>query len=246
MVHLAPLPGSPRFAGDMRSLVESAVRDAETLNLAGFDAVVVENFGDAPFFASKVPASTVAAMTAVVAAVRSAISIPVGVNVLRNDGIAAVSIAAATGAEFVRVNVLVGTMFTDQGAIEGQAAEIARLRSSLAPEVEILADVFVKHAVPPPGLTIGQAAKDTWHRGGASRLIVSGSSTGEGVDPSEVAAVREAVPMAPILIGSGATVATIAGLLEIADGVIVGSDLKDGIDRPIDAARARAFIEAAA
>ncbi len=246
MVHLAPLPGSPRFAGDMASVIERAVRDTETLDLAGFDAVLVENFGDAPFHGSTVPPITVAAMTAAVSAVRRATAIPVGVNVLRNDGIAAISIAAATGAEFVRVNVLVGTMFTDQGAIEGRAAEIARLRSELASDVEILADVFVKHAVPPVGLTIEQAALDTWHRGGASALIVSGTATGEGVDPSAVTAVREAVPRAPILIGSGATAASIADLLGVADGVIVGSALKDTIDHPIDAGRARAFVEAAA
>jgi len=247
MVHLGPLPGSPGFAGDLDGVVEAAVTDAITLAAAGFDAVLIENFGDAPFFADDVPDATVAAITRAATEVSRAVDLPVGINVLRNDAIAAVSIAAAVSASFVRVNVLTGAMTTDQGPIVGKAAEVARLRIALGVDLEVAADVMVKHAVPPPGLTLAAAARDTWERGGADALILSGDSTGDSADPAQLRALRTAVPDAPILIGSGANVETVAALLEIADGVIVGTSVKvDGAaTAPVDAARAAAFVAAA-
>ena len=228
MVHLGPLPGAPGFGGSMSSLIEAAIDDAATLAAAGFDALLVENFGDAPFYADDVPDATVAAMARAAAAVAGAVDLPLGINVLRNDGLAAVSIAAAVGASFVRVNVLTGTMTTDQGPIVGKAAEIARLRASLRQDIAIAADVMVKHAVPPPGLTLAAAARDTWERGGADSLVISGDSTGQPVSRADLEALRHNVPDAPLLIGSGVSAATVAGLLEIADGVIVGTSIKTG------------------
>ena len=247
MVHLGPLPGSPGYTGDLDGVVRAAVTDAIALSGAGFDAVLIENFGDAPFFPDDVPDATVAAITRAATEVSTAVDLPIGINVLRNDAIAAVSIAAAVGAAFVRVNVLTGEMTTDQGPIVGKAAEVARLRAALGIDLEVAADVMVKHAVPPPGLTLASAARDTWERGGANALIVSGGSTGDPTDPADLRDLRAAVPDAPILIGSGATIETVTALLEIADGVIVGTSLKmeGATTAPVDAARAAAFVAAA-
>jgi len=247
MVHLGPLPGSPSFDGDMRTVVQTAVEDASTLAAAGFDALLMENFGDAPFYSDDVPDATVAAMARAASAVADAVDLPLGINVLRNDGLAAVSIAAAVGAAFVRVNVLTGTMTTDQGPIVGKAAEIARLRIALGQDIAIAADVMVKHAVPPPGLTLASAARDTWERGGADGLVLSGGSTGDPVSRADLESLRAAVPSAPILIGSGTSAATVAGLLEIADGVIVGTSIKQGsiTTASVDPRLAAELVEAA-
>ena len=247
MVHLGPLPGSPAFSGDMDAILRNAVADATVLADAGFDAILIENFGDAPFFADDVPDATVASITRAATEVRSAVSIPIGINVLRNDAIAAISIASAVGASFVRINVLTGAMTTDQGPIVGKAAEVARLRTALGSHIEIAADVMVKHAVPPPGLTMADAARDTWERGGADALVVSGSSTGDPVAAGDLKALRDAVPDAPILIGSGANSATVADLLRIANGVIVGTAIKVGgsTTAAVDPAAAAALVAAA-
>jgi membrane complex biogenesis BtpA family protein len=247
MVHLGPLPGSPRFAGDLEAVAKAAVADARTLAAAGFDAVMVENLGDAPFYPDDVPKVTVAAMARIAADVSREASLPIGINVLRNDAAAALAVAAASGASFIRVNVLSGVMHTDQGTITGRAAEIARLRAAFAPQVRVLADVFVKHAVPPPGLTIEQAAGDLWERAGADGIVVSGAATGRPLDPDRLAAVHAAVPDAPLYAGSGVTVSTVAGLLETCAGVIVGTSIKAGgvTTAPVDAARAAALVEAA-
>jgi membrane complex biogenesis BtpA family protein len=246
MVHLGPLPGAPRFGGDLKGVIEAAVADGRTLAEAGFDALLVENFGDSPFIADDVSKVTVAAMTRAVDAV-AAIGIPCGVNVLRNDALSALSIAAATGARFIRVNILSGTMHTDQGTITGKAADLARLRAALGVDVKVFADVFVKHATPPPGLTLEQASLDLWNRAAADALVLTGKATGDQADVDEVKHVASVVPDALLYVGSGVDPKNVAGFLDAGTGVIVGTSLKiDGNARaPVDPARAKALVSAA-
>ena len=225
MVHLGPLPGSPSFGGSLEAVIAAATADSLVLAEAGFDGVMVENFGDAPFHADDVPKVTVAAMTSAVAAVVAAAGLPTGVNVLRNDALGALAVAAASGAAFIRVNVLSGTMFTDQGPIVGRAADVARTRAAICPDVAIMADVFVKHATPPAGLQIADAARDLGERGGADAVVVSGSGTGAPTDLLDLRTVRDATS-APLYVGSGAIAATAPALLELATGLIVGTDQK--------------------
>ena len=247
MVHLGPLPGSPRFQGDFEAVLEAAARDATVLAEAGFDAIMAENFGDSPFFADDVPKITVAAMARAVATIRAHTDLPLGVNLLRNDALAALAVATTCGGSFIRVNVLSGIMHTDQGTITGRAADLARMRAAVAPNVEVFADVFVKHATPPSGATITQAAADTYRRAGADALIISGTATGAPPDLERFAQVRAAVPEARLLAGSGASAETIAGILRYADGAIVGTSIKVGgrTTAPVDPAKAEAFVKAA-
>lgn len=247
MVHLAALPDSPGYGGNLAHVIEHARADATTLAEAGFDAVMVENFGDAPFHAVDVPDVTVAAMAVAVQAVRDASGLPVGVNVLRNDAIAALAVAAATGAELIRVNVLSGTMFTDQGTIEGKAADVARTRAAWCPDVAVLADVMVKHATPPPGLTLEAAAADLAERSGADGIVVSGRATGSPAATSDLETVRRVVGELPLVVGSGVTTDTVSDLLQVADAVICGTSIKLGgvTTNPIDPVRAQALVAAA-
>lgn len=247
MVHLLPLPGAPGWDGSMRRVLDRAVADAGALVEAGFDALVVENYADVPFHRGDVPAVTVAALTAAVIAVRAAVPVPVGVNVLRNDALAAIGIAAATGALFVRVNVHTGAMWTDQGLIEGRAADTLRLRAALGADIAVLADVHVKHAVPPPGSELAPVAADTWHRGLADALLVTGAGTGVAASLEHVEQVRGAVPGAPVLVASGVGAETVRETLAVADGAIIGSSVMHGgvAGAGIDPRRARALVRAA-
>lgn len=247
MVHLLPLPGSPRFGGSMDQVIEVAVSDAATLVEAGFPALMVENFGDVPFYADDVPSETVAAMTVAVREV-TATGHPVGVNVLRNDGLSALSVAAATGAQFIRINVLSGVMYTDQGPIVGRAAQVQRKRRQLCPDVEVWADVMVKHATPPAGLDIAQATTDLLERGLADAIVVSGSGTGSEPDRTRLKEVRSTVGGdVRVAVGSGASEDNLDTLCEFADTMIVGSAVKAGgvaSNRP-DPHRATRFVKAA-
>ncbi|HSY51193.1 MAG TPA: BtpA/SgcQ family protein [Thermoanaerobaculia bacterium] len=245
MVHVGALPGAPLHGGSMRAVIDAALRDARALRDGGCDAMAFENFGDRPFFKDGVPAETVAALTRVIVEVVAEVALPFGVNVLRNDAASAMAVAAATGAAFIRVNIHTGAMLTDQGIIEGRAAETLRKRVALAPEVLIFADHMVKHAVPLVSVDEIQAAKDLRHRGFADGIIISGVETGAEPDRRRFASVREALADVPILIGSGLTVAN-ASTFASADGAIVGTSIKiDGrVDAPVDPDRVARLVAA--
>lgn len=247
MVHLLPLPGSPGWRGSMQEVLDRALTDARHLGEAGMDGVMVENYLDVPFYPGRVPPETVAALSVVVSAVVGQVSVPVGVNVLRNDGVSAVAIAAATGASLVRVNVHTGAMLGDQGMLVGEAYETMRLRRNLGAPVVLLADVLVKHATPPPGIDLPQAARDAWHRGLADGLIVSGLATGAATDPERLRLLAEEVPGASLWIGSGVTPENASELLPLCHGAIVGSTLmQEGkAGSGVDPERLARFMEAA-
>ena len=241
MVHLAPLPGAPLFGGSLEAVIDSALRDARTLRDGGCDGIVFENFGDKPFFKGRVGAETIAAMTRAIADVAREVAIPFGVNVLRNDALSALAIAAATGAAFIRVNVHCGAMLTDQGLIEGDAATTLRMRASLAPDVAIFADHLVKHAAPLADVDPIQSAKDLRVRGLADVVIVSGIETGAPPSAERLAQLRAAID-APLLIGSGLCEENCDAFE--ADGAIVGTAIKEGgrVDAPVDRARVERLV----
>ena len=248
MVHLRALPGAPLFDGSMDRVIDAALADARAICDGGAAGMVFENFGDRPFVRGRVAAETIAAMTRVITEVACAVHLPFGVNVLRNDARSALGIAAATGAAFIRVNVHSGVMFTDQGVIEGEAAETLRMRAALAPHVLIFADHLVKHATPPPDTDVIQSAKDLRLRGLADVVIVSGSETGAAADPERLALLRHAID-APLLIGSGLSASnaeTYTWTRADADGAIVGTSIKrDGdVDAPVDVHRVEELVKA--
>ncbi len=246
VIHLAPLPGSPRYEGDVGAVAASAGRCAQALADAGFDGIVVENYGDAPFEPKAVPPATVAALTRCAIAVRiAAPTLALGINVLRNDAEAALGVAVATGASFVRVNVHVGARLTDQGIVEGRAHHTLRLRRALgATHLRLLCDVDVKHSAPLAPRPLYDEARDLVERGGADAVLVTGGGTGREASLRDVDEALRAVDV-PVLVASGVSEATLPQLRR-AHGVIVGSCLRaDGkAGGPIDPRLAQRFAEA--
>jgi membrane complex biogenesis BtpA family protein len=230
VVHLPALPGSPDFSGGLTPVVERAVAEAALLQKAGFDGLIIENYGDLPFFKAKVGPETVAAMTVAVREVRRSVEIPVGVNVLRNDYEAALAIAAACRCEFIRVNILVGAFVTPEGVIEGEPARVLRERRRVGPDIKVFADVMVKHAGPLAATSIVDDALDAAERGKADCLIVTGPRTGSpptGEDLKAVGAgLEEAGLSVPVVVGSGITPSNAEALLKLSNGVIVGSYIR--------------------
>ncbi len=240
MIHAPALPGSPGFRGDLPALRAAAVADAKALAAGGVQGLLLENFGDTPFYPDKVPPITVAHMAALATEVRCHTDLPLGINVLRNDADAALAIAHAVGAAFIRVNVLVGAYVADQGILQGAAHHLLRQRRRLDGEdIKIIADVHVKHAAPLAARPLAEEAADAVRRGGADAIVVSGAATGAPADVAELRTVRAAVHPAPVLVGSGVTIDNAAQLAALADGLIVGTSLKhDGqVSQPIDTHR---------
>ncbi len=255
VIHLAALPGSPAAQRSLKDIVQESVQSARVLAGEGYDLCMIENYGDVPFFRGPVPAITTAAMSVCAAAVREAVpALPLGINVLRNDALTALSIAHVVGAVCVRVNVLTGARVTDQGIVEGSAAELLRARAAFGAQgVAVWADVDVKHSSPLGPQTIGQETSDLVVRALADAVLVTGEGTGLAADADKLGAVARAVKASarpgvkvPVLVASGATIATLPELARTADGVVVGSALRaDGhAGGPVDPRAAAAFAAA--
>lgn len=242
VVHLSPLPGSPRWGGSLEAVLDAALVDAQALADGGADGIVIENFHDAPFRPERVDAVTIAAMTRAALAIRAQVALPQMINVLRNDAAAALGIAVAVGAEAIRVNVHSGVMVTDQGVLRGAADETLRLRRLLGAEhVQIVADVLVKHAVPLSTALLEDAVHDVVERGLADAVIVTGSATGQATNADDVRRAQAAAQGRPVWVGSGVAPGHAAALVPHAHGVIVGTWLKQGGDvrAAVDARRVR-------
>lgn len=228
-------------------MLSRASGEAEILAGLGYDALLVENYGDIPFRPGRAEEHTIVAVALAAREIAGRFSLPLGINVLRNDPISALAIASLVGGRFIRVNVHAGVRATDQGVIEGRAHETLRYRDQIESDALVLADVSVKHSRSMDEMDLEEVAKETAYRGLADALIVTGSATGEETAAGDLAAVRRAVPDRPILVGSGATSRNIRTILNLADGIIVGSDLKERgqAERPVDPARAERFLRSA-
>lgn len=223
-VHLPALPGAPNYGGSMNTIYEQALGEAVLFAKHGVDGLIIENFGDKPFYPTGVPSETIASLAAISREIVKAVAIPVGVNVLRNDASAAMAIATVVGAHFIRVNVHMNAVVSDQGIIQGDSHHTLRLKQGLCSRVLIFADVGVKHAAALAGRGLAMETKDLCERGMVDAVIVSGDLTGAATNPEDLEIVKSSSSV-PVLIGSGTTPANLQSLKR-ADGFIVGSYFK--------------------
>ncbi|MBW4442349.1 MAG: BtpA/SgcQ family protein [Plectolyngbya sp. WJT66-NPBG17] len=247
VVHLLPLPTSPRWGGSLKTVLDRAEQEATALAAGGVDAIIVENFFDAPFPKDHVDPAVVSAMTVIIQRLQQMVALPIGINVLRNDAQSALAIACCVQAQFIRVNVWTGIMATDQGLIEGRAHDLMRYRRELGSDVKIFADVLVKHARPLGSVNLTTAVQDTIERGLADAVILSGWATGDPPNLEDLELARDAAQGTPVFVGSGADWENVPQMMQVADGVIVSSSLKRQGKREnsIDPIRVSRFVEAA-
>jgi membrane complex biogenesis BtpA family protein len=246
MIHLLPLPGTPRASLPIEAIVENAVREACHYRDAGFSGLLIENMHDRPYEKGAVGPEVVAAMTAAGRAVRAAVELPLGIQVLAGANREALAVALGCGAAFVRVEGFVFAHVADEGIIQSGAAELLRYRRHIGAEhIRIFADIKKKHSA--HAITQDVSLTETARAAEfflADGVIITGTATGEATDPAEVDAVRHAVRL-PVLVGSGVTPTNLAAYAS-ADALIVGSSLKrDGIwSNPLEPARATALAAA--
>ena len=236
------LPGSPGYGGDLETVVAAAVKDAKLLDEGGVDGLSFENLGDAPFFKNDAPPETIASLGRVIGEVKRESSLPIGVNVLRNCASASLALSYAYGGRWIRVNVLTEAYVTDQGIVEGIAADLMRYRRMLGAEgVAVFADVHVKHAAPLVQRPIRESALDMVERGMADALIVTGPRTGSPPSAEDLKAVKG---LKDVLIGSGLNHENVRSLLPVADGAIVATCFRkgDNVLNPVDLQRVRSFL----
>jgi membrane complex biogenesis BtpA family protein len=229
VIHLQPLPGAPRYAGQaVREIYAAAVTDARTLTEGGVDGIILENASDMPFSRPEhIGPETVAALTAACLAVRATVDTPIGITCVANGVIPALAVAKAVGAGWVRANQWVNAYVANEGILNGPAPEAMRYRSRIrADEVAIFADVHVKfgaHAITADRSIAEQATDAEWFD--ADVLIASGTRTGSPTEPREVEDVRSGTNL-PVIVGSGLSAEQVPSLFASADGAIVGQWLK--------------------
>jgi len=229
MVHLPPLPGAPLHKGEsIYEITAQAVKEAKLLEENGCTGIMMENFGDVPFW-KKVDPETVAYMTSIGKAIRDNITVPMGICVLQSDGRAGIGIAHAVSAQWVRIPYYTEVYVVDTGLMESIAAEVTRIRKVLgAEDVAIFADVHIKHGYPLAQRPIELAAIDAVERCLADAVVVTGIATGAKTSLDDVKRVKQALDDVPVLAGSGVGEDDIMDLLQWADGVIVGTSIKQG------------------
>ncbi len=241
VIHLPPLPGSPRYEGGFEQIVEYAVREAGKLVEGGVDAVIVENLGDAPYAKRVTDPATIAAM-AIIAREVARLGVEVGVNLLRNSGPEAAAVAVVSGASFIRVNAYCEPVATPEGVLEPVAREVWEVFARLRRRVRVYADVHVKHGSPMHSMGLAEVVRDCVERGLADAIIVTGRRTGEPPSPEAVAEAASST-QAPVLVGSGATPENAKLFLKAgARGFIVGTYFKRG--EAIDVELVRRFVNA--
>lgn len=244
MIHLPPLPGAANYDGrSVARIADDAADEAAHLVGAGFDGVMIQNTHDRPSRV-RVPTGTVAAMAAVASHIARRADVRLGVNVHKNDAEAALAIASASGASFVRIKVLVGAVVGVEGLIQGAAEQALTVQREYASDVEIWADLYELTSWTMAGTSLENLADLATRFGKADRLIV----TDPTVDASRLAVerVRQATPI-PVLIGGRTSADNIKAALASSDGVIVGTCLRrdSRTDGPLDPEAVRSFIAAA-
>jgi len=245
MAHIGALPGTPLYdaEGGMARLIEGVAGDVEKLQAGGVDAIMFGNENDRPY-TLQAPAEGIAAMTAVVAAIKPMLRVPFGVNYLW-DPAASVAIAAATGAAFAR-EIFTGVFASDMGLWAPDCAAALRLRRNLGrDDLKLLFNINAEFASPLDSRPIGLRAKSAVFSSLADAILVSGPLTGQPAEASDLRRVREAVPGVPLFANTGVTIDNVAEVLAIADGCIVGTHFKIAGDtwNAVDGTRVARFMD---
>ncbi|MBL0927053.1 MAG: BtpA/SgcQ family protein [Phycisphaerales bacterium] len=249
MVHVGALPGTPNNTEPVNVLAGQAVEEAWTLVQAGFDAVMIENMHDVPYLMRDVGPEIVASMTVIGDAVRQAVDVPLGVQILAGANQAALAVAQAINAQFIRAEGFLFASVADEGILaSADAGPLLRYRAAIgATDIKILCDIKKKHTAHAitADVPIAEFAR-TAEFFGADGVIVTGVSTGRPASLADIRAVRQATGL-PVVVGSGATPDNIRECFEYADAVIVGSWFKKRGDwrNPPDPERVKDLIAAA-
>ncbi len=249
MVHVQALPGTPYNRFSLSATIDRAVAEAAALVGAGFDAVILENMHDRPYLRREVGPEIVAGMTAAVRAVRAAVDVPLGVQVLAGANRAALAVAQAGQATFIRAEGFVFAHVADEGVMEeADAAALLRYRRQIGAEhIAVFADIKKKHSS--HAITADVSLAETAEAAaffGADGVIVTGTATGSPASAKDVERAAGAVEI-PVAVGSGVTPENLAALWPHADAFIVGSYIKkDGRWwEELDGERVERLVEAA-
>ncbi len=246
MVHVLPLPGTPKYGGSVQNIIDKALEEAEIYRNAGVDAIMIENMHDVPYLKREVGHEISTIMALIAEKIKSATKLPVGMQILAGANIAAISAAHTAGIDFIRAEGFVFGHVADEGFFESDAGELMRYRKKIGAEkIRIFTDIKKKHSS--HSITADTSVVETAKAAEffiTDGVIITGSATGEAASVVDIVEVKKNVKC-PVLIGSGLTTENIEKYFNFADGFIVGSYFKrDGYwANEIDTSRVNKFVE---
>lgn len=249
MVHLGALPGTPRYGAEINELIERAVRESTQLADAGFDALILENMHDVPYLRREVGPEIIASMTAIAREVRTAVDVPLGVQILAGANRAALAVAQAARLDFIRAEGFVYASVADEGVMsQADAGPLLRYRRAIGAEgIYILADIKKKHSshAITADVSLAETAR-TAEFFGADGVIITGVATARPTSLDDLREARAATQL-PLAVGSGARPESLREFYEYADAVIIGSWYKEAgsWDSAPDPKRVEALIASA-
>jgi hypothetical protein len=246
MVHVEALPGTPKYSGNVNSIIQKAVKEAEIYRSLKLDAVMIENMHDVPYLNRNVGPEVTALMSIILYEIKKQLNMPCGIQVLAGANKDALAAAHSAGADFIRAEGFVFAHVADEGIFNSDAGELLRYRKQIgAEDVKIFTDIKKKHSshAITSDVDIVETAKAAQFFL-SDGVIVTGNSTGKEPSLAEIKAVKEAVDI-PVLAGSGITLENVGSYISYCDGLIIGSYFKKEGKwfNTIDMERTKAFME---
>jgi len=246
VVHLLPLPGSPKYAGDFGAIFDGALDEVQILSKGGVSGIIIENFNDNPFSINEITKEQLSLMASLMTLARKEVNIPLGVNVHFNDWKSEIALAFSCKAQFVRIEVFVDTVMTASGIVEPCCAEACRYRKLLdaSGSINIWADIHPKYSRNLLPTTLEESAKMA-KNALADSIIVTGETTGAETPLRDIQEVKNVVDL-PVIVGSGVNAENVNQTLAIADGAIVGSAFKtdDNVNNKVSPEKIETFFRA--
>lgn len=228
MIHIGALPGTPKFGGNVKEIINKALAEAEIYKNAGIDGIAIENMHDVPYLKNEVGHEISSLMSIIGYEIKNRTGLPCGVQILAAANKAALAVAKSAGLDFIRAEGFVFGHLADEGYIDSCAGELLRYRKEIGAEgISILTDIKKKHSSHAISADIdiletAKAAAFFLSDG----LIVTGKSTGEVADLEELSILNNHLNI-PIIIGSGITLENVESYLPVCDAMIVGSYFKE-------------------
>ena len=242
MVHLLPLPGSPKYEGDMDKIYEAGLKDLRALEKGGAGAIIIENFGDVPYAAENELINKIA-FAKMVALLSRETKLPVGINYQFNDTETEWAVAYTCDVDFIRCEVFAENRIGPNGMFIAAGPQLMRMKAHYNKDVMILCDANVKHtfalAEQPLDFTI-----ESLIEGGADGVIVTGITTGVNPSVDDVIEVNRVAKGLPVFLGSGINEKNVNDYLPYISGAIVGSSLKKdrNVNNPVDVKNVKRFM----
>lgn len=228
MIHLQSLPGCPGNVYSPSQIIDLALKEAEILQKAGIDAIMIENMHDVPYLNGSVGHEISTLMAIIAYQIKNLTNLPIGMQILAGANKEALAASKAAGIDFIRVEGFVFAHVADEGFINAQAGELLRYRKQIAADhIAVFTDIKKKHSS--HAITGDVSLLDTAKAAQfflSDGVVVTGNHTGIPVTIDELKALKSNLDF-PVMVGSGITLENVATYVPLCDAMIVGSYFKD-------------------